>query len=116
MKYSNWRAFSVHGQLDLVPLGKKGVETKNQFLVSLEKVRYTANNSRRVNLLRLKSLHNIKELIVDMRTVSELNLNLVEVEKSVLHSQLPHGWLVGWLVFFFLAIAAISCVSTILSC
>lgn len=88
----------VAGKLDLVPLGQKGVEPQHQPLVALEQAGHPADDARRVDLLRLERLHDVEELVVDLRPVAELHLDLVQVHEGVLDAKFAHhGWvLVSW--------------------
>jgi len=80
----------VAGELDLVPLGQEGVEPQNQALVALEQVGHPPDDAGGVDLLRLERLHDVEELVVDVRPVAELHLDLVEVHEGVLDAQFAH--------------------------
>ena len=90
----------VARQLNLVPLGQKGVEPQHQPLVALEQAGNSPDDARRVDLLRLERLHDVEELVVDLRPVAELHLDLIQVHEGVLDAQFAHH---GWWVAFGLA-------------
>ena len=90
----------VARELDLVPLGQEGVESQHQPLVALEQAGHSPDDARRVDLLRLERLHDVEELVVDLRPVAELHLDLVQVHEGVLDAQFAHH---GWWVAFGLA-------------
>mmetsp|Transcript_28777 Transcript_28777/g.63370 ORF Transcript_28777/g.63370 Transcript_28777/m.63370 type:complete len:287 (-) Transcript_28777:202-1062(-) len=80
----------VRRELDLVPLGEEGVESQNELLVALEQVGYTTDDARGVDLLRFERLHDVEELVVDVRTIAELHLDLIQVHEGVLDAQFAH--------------------------
>lgn len=56
----------------------------------MKKRRDTLDHTRSVDLLRLERLHDIQEFIVDVRSITEFHLDLVQVQESILDSKLPH--------------------------
>lgn len=80
----------VAGELDLVPLGQEGVESQHQALVALEQIGNPPDDAGGVDLLRLERLHDVEELVVDVRPVTELHLDLIEVHEGVLDAQFAH--------------------------
>ena len=70
-----------------ISLGQEGVEAENELVVSSEKVLDALNHAWGVNALRLEVLHDVEELVVDVRLVRKLHLDLVQVQQRVLHLQ-----------------------------
>jgi hypothetical protein len=91
----NGRTIPIQWKLNLVPFRQKSIETQHQLLVAVEEIGHRANDTRCVDLLRLKILHNIEELVIDMRTVAELHLHLIQVLKRILNTELSHYGLLG---------------------
>lgn len=88
-----WRPIDRHGgtvavdrNLDLISFGKKGVESKNEATVSLKQVGDASNYTGCINLLRLEGLHNVEKLIVNVRPVSKLNFDLIQIQKGVFNT------------------------------
>mmetsp|Transcript_3267 Transcript_3267/g.13084 ORF Transcript_3267/g.13084 Transcript_3267/m.13084 type:complete len:534 (+) Transcript_3267:2754-4355(+) len=77
-------------ELDLVALWKEGVEAQDEGVVAAEEVGHAADDARRVDLLGLEVLHDLQELVVDLRLGGELHLDLVQVDERILHFQLTH--------------------------
>ena len=85
-KDSDGWTVTVFRQFDLVTLGKKGVESKNELSISLKQVGDASDHSRCVYLVCLEGLHNVQELIVDVRSITELYLYLIQIKKGVFHT------------------------------
>jgi len=86
--HGDWR--SICRYFNLIALWEERVESQDQAAISLEKVGDTTDDAGGINLLSLESLHNFEELVVDVRSVSELDFNLVEVQEGVLDSEFSH--------------------------
>lgn len=71
--------------LNLVARGQEGIEAHNQVGVAFEQLGHTTNHSWSVNALRFKFLHDVKEIIVDLRLTTKLQLHLVKIGQRILH-------------------------------
>mmetsp|Transcript_45164 Transcript_45164/g.145577 ORF Transcript_45164/g.145577 Transcript_45164/m.145577 type:complete len:329 (+) Transcript_45164:363-1349(+) len=83
------RRLLVVGELDLVPRREEGVESEDELAVPVEELQHAVDDAGRVDRLRLELLHDVEELVVDMRLLLELHLDLVEVREGVLDLELP---------------------------
>ena len=72
---------------NFIPGRQKCVETHNQIRVPFKQVRYSADDSWSINALRFEFLHDIQEIIVDLRLVTKLELDLVQVREGIFHFQ-----------------------------
>lgn len=94
------RAVDGHGRslavnFNFVAFGKEGVESEHQATIALEEIAHATDDAGRIDLLRLERLHDVEKLIVDVRSVSKLDFDLVQVQERVLHSEFAHaacGW------------------------
>ena len=81
---------AIPWDLDPESLGQKRIETENQGLVTPKQCRHTPNDAGSVDFLGFELLHDLEELIVDVGTVAELHLDLVEVHERIFDTKLPH--------------------------
>lgn len=87
--------------LNLVARRQEGIEAHDQVRVAFEQLGHTTYYSWSVNALRLKFLHDIQEIVVDLRLTTKLQLHLVKVGQRILHLEplkllLPLHWCDGW--------------------
>lgn len=75
----------VGRNLDLVARGQEGVESHNEVGVAFEELGYPAYHPWSVNALRLELLHDVQEVIVDLRLVAKLEFHLIQVRQSIFH-------------------------------
>lgn len=86
---------SLH--LNFVARWQEGIEAHDQVRVTFEELRHAADHPWSVNTLRLKFLHYIQEIIVDLRLTTKLQLHLVKIGERILHLKplellLPLHW------------------------
>lgn len=86
--------------LNFVARGQECVEAHDQVRVAFEQLGDTTNHSWSVDALRFKFLHDVKEIVVDLRLTTELQLHLVQVRQRILHLEplkllLPLHWCDG---------------------
>lgn len=71
--------------LDLVAGGQEGIEAHDEVRVAFEQLGHTTYHSWSVNALRFKFLHDVEEIIVDLRLTTKLQLHLVKIGQRILH-------------------------------
>jgi hypothetical protein len=78
--------------LNLITFRKKRVKAEHELSISLKQIRNTTNHPSGINLLRFEGFHNVEKFIVNVRTVSKLHLDLIQIQKGIFYSQFaPHG-------------------------
>ena len=77
--------------LYLVAGREEGVEADDELRMALEQHGDARYDAGRVDRLGLELLHDVEEVVVDLRLVAELVLDLVEVGQGVLHLQPLEG-------------------------
>mmetsp|Transcript_30955 Transcript_30955/g.101110 ORF Transcript_30955/g.101110 Transcript_30955/m.101110 type:complete len:244 (-) Transcript_30955:368-1099(-) len=78
------RRLLVVGELDLVPRREEGVESEDELAVPVEELQHAVDDAGRVDRLRLELLHDVEELVVDMRLLLELHLDPVDLDLPAL--------------------------------
>ena len=66
---------------------EKGIEADDQVGMTGEEIGDSLDNSGGIDRLRFKLLHNVQEVVVNLRLISELVLDLIEVGKGILDFQ-----------------------------
>lgn len=87
--------------LNLVARRQESVEAHDEVWMALEELGDSADHTWRINALRLKLLHDVQEVIVDLRLIAKLKLNLIQIGKSILDLEslkllLAQCWGRGW--------------------
>lgn len=87
--------------LNLVARRQEGVEAHDEVWMALEELGDSADHTWCINALRLELLHDIQEVIVDLRLIAKLKLNLIQIGKSIFNLEplkllLTQCWGRGW--------------------
>lgn len=87
---THWRSNSdrirvaVRTTFNLISWWQEGVEALNQVRVTRKERGYTLDDPWSIYRATLEVLHDIQESIIDVRVVSKLNLDLIEVAQGIL--------------------------------
>lgn len=74
--------------LNTVAGGKESIKTLDEVRVSGEKLRNSVDYPGSINRLALKVFHDVQEPVVDLGLIMELNLDLIEIRKSIIQDRL----------------------------
>ena len=82
LSFLAYRVIAV--DFNLVARRKKSVEAHDELRVASEQAGDPSDHSGRVDALAFELLHDVEEVVVDLRLVAEAELDLVEVGERVL--------------------------------